>query len=427
MYGWKKIWIILMVFAFCVFLGVSVVFASSESNEITFWKFADVQGDKLLQPYVDKWNATYTPKVQFVSIPVGEYEERRLPTAFAAGAGPDVFWVSSGDFLRYYNDGLLEPFDSYLSQEEINDMHPVARGRVTVDGHIYGLPIEMEPLALFYSKKAFSESGLSETAPASWEELIDMAMKLTKENRYGLAFWSDPPTVQLPFWWYPWLWSAGGDVVTDDWSKSVINSDAGVAALQLWGDLINKYKVSPRGELAIPYHNPALLAEGITAIQEVGVWSINMLKETYPEFEYGVFPIPPREVGGKSISVIGGWAQVVNAKSPHVEDAVRFTRWLIYDTDFLAYWNITGPYSRFPTLNSMIDKYHDFYSQSPINIFTKDILPTSRPEPRYPPAMRRYLMDAIQGVIYGNISAQEAANVAAEKIDEFLSTYKGAH
>ena len=37
----------------------------------------------------------------------------KLPTAFASGQGPDIFLISPGDFLRYYNGGVLLDLTPY--------------------------------------------------------------------------------------------------------------------------------------------------------------------------------------------------------------------------------------------------------------------------------------------------------------------------
>ena len=60
-----------------------------------------------------------------------------------------------------------------------------------VDGKIYGLPYEVEPMAMYYSVDAFNEVGLTEKdIPKTWEELLSVAKKLT--NRSATASCSRP-------------------------------------------------------------------------------------------------------------------------------------------------------------------------------------------------------------------------------------------
>lgn len=52
-----------------------------------------------------------------------------------------------------------------------------------VDGKIFGIPMEVEPMAMYYSVKAFEEAGLNENdVPKTWEALLEVAKKLTTSS-----------------------------------------------------------------------------------------------------------------------------------------------------------------------------------------------------------------------------------------------------
>ncbi len=73
-----------------------------------------------------------------------------------------------------------------------------------VDGKIYGIPMEVEPMAMYYSVKAFEEAGLNENdVPNTWDELLELG-KLTTADRYGVLFETTPGYYQN-FTWYPFL------------------------------------------------------------------------------------------------------------------------------------------------------------------------------------------------------------------------------
>ena len=88
-----------------------------------------------------------------------------------------------------------------------------------VDDKIYGLPMEVEPMAMYYSVKAFQEVGLSEAnIPKTWDEYLEIAKKLTKGNRFGCLFETIPGYYQT-FTWYPFMWQGGSDIATQDREK----------------------------------------------------------------------------------------------------------------------------------------------------------------------------------------------------------------
>ncbi|BAS27878.1 ABC transporter substrate-binding protein [Limnochorda pilosa] len=402
-------------------LAATLAAPAFAAEPITFWKFADTYGDPTIQEYVDQWNAAHSPKVEFVSIPWAEYTTTRLTAAFASGQGPDVFWVSPGDFLRYVSNGILEPMDTYLTASQVEDLVPVARDKATVNGRIYGVPVELEPLAVFYDKDLFEEKGLA--VPQSWDELVRVAQALTTPERFGLVIEPAADFYQL-FTFYPFLWSAGGDVMDEGWTQARIASPESVAALQFWSDLVNVHGVSPKSQPAAA-NDVTMLGSGFGAMQVTGMWAVKILKEQYPDFNYGVFPVPPKERGGESVSVTGGWMQVINAKSKDVEGAAEFTRWLFYESDFPVVWTIQKN-SKFPTLQSILDANREYFHSGPMKVFTEEILPAARPEPRFPPEVQRALLDALQGTMFGGVPAEMAAKTAEAQINRFLRTYTGA-
>ena len=223
------------------------------AQTLKFWQFYGPGGgvasqDKWFVDVAKSWNDSHEVKVELVYVPNSAYMDgTKLPTAFASGAGPDLFIISPGDFLRYYNGGVLLDLTPFMEQSARDDFLPSVIANRMVDGKIYGLPYEVEPMAMYYSVDAFNEVGLTEKdIPKTWEELLSVAKKLTNQKRYGVLFETNPGYYQN-FTWYPFLWEAGGDFQTKD-GKSAFNSPATVAALKFWQDAINT-GVAPRKPL----------------------------------------------------------------------------------------------------------------------------------------------------------------------------------
>jgi len=62
-----------------------------------------------------------------------------------------------------------------------------------VSREIYGLPYEVEPMAMYYSVEAFAEIGLTEKdVPKTWDELLAIGKKLTNAKRFGVLFETSP-------------------------------------------------------------------------------------------------------------------------------------------------------------------------------------------------------------------------------------------
>ena len=82
--------------------------------------------------------------------------------------------------------------------------------------------------------------------------------------------------------------------------------------------------------------------------------------------------------------------------------------------------------SDMPTRTSAITQGAEAFNKGNLGIFTKDILPGVRAEPRLPPEVYKIISDAIQQAQLGGADPQATATAASQQLDAFLATYKGA-
>ncbi|ADD42792.1 ABC transporter substrate-binding protein [Stackebrandtia nassauensis] len=408
--------------------------AGSNPDELVFWHFvgpSSPQG-KWQTTMVDDWNKHNKVRITERFVPFGDYASGpTLQTSFSADSGPDIFLLSPGDFLRYHNAGVLMDLTPYLPQSVRDDYLPGTLDSRSFDGKVYGLPIESEPLALFYSHDAFEKAGLSEAdVPANWDQMLDVADKLTTDRRFGLLFETNPGYYQN-FTWYPFLWQGGGSPVSKDQKSGRFDSKATVDALALWQDSINR-RVAP----TLPQGSGGMdtisnLGNGYCAMQQTGVWGVGELGIQLPDFKFGVAPLP-KPPGGKDITTAGGWALVANVRGRNPEAAAEFIAWALgSDEDDCV--------ERGRQLNTVIKKnlpvrrsVRDLAEKSGdidtdnYRKFVEEIAPIAVGEPRYPVEIYRSISDAIQAC---QLDGADPATVAAdtdEQIQTFVSTYEGA-
>ena len=414
--------------------GFPYISRARAAQTLKFWQFYAPGGgvatqDKWFEEVVKGWNDTHDVKVELVYVPNNAYMDgTKLPTAFASGAGPDLFIISPGDFLRYYNGGVLLDLTPFMEEAARADFFPSVIANRMVNGKIYGLPYEVEPMAMYYSVEAFAEAWLTEKdVPKTWDELLTVAKKLTNEKRFGVLFETSPGYYQN-FTWYPFLWEAGGDFQTAD-GKSAFNSPATVQALKFWQDAVNM-GVAPRKPLggggwdAVPN-----IGSGYCAMQNVGIWAIAQLREGAPNFKYGIFrlPTPP---GGKYLTIGGGWAFVANAKGSNPKAAGEFCAWALGSmkpdsVDRIVDW-CTKAKSDMPPRKSALEAGKAAFDSGFLKTFTDEIYPGARAEPRMPPPVYKAISDAIQACQLNGQKPEDAAAAASEQIDAFLANYKGA-
>jgi multiple sugar transport system substrate-binding protein len=409
----------------------------SASGALKFWQFYAPGGDvpaqsKWFENTVDAWNKKNETQIKLEYIPVTEYlSGSKLQTAFSSGEGPDIFIISPGDFLRYYNGGVLEDLSQYMEEDAKNDFYENVMTTRTVDGKYYALPMEVEPMAMYYSVKAFEDAGLSEAdIPTTWEGLLDVAGKLKKGDSFGLLFDTNPGYYQN-FTWYPFMWQGGGDVVAESGKESTFDSKGAIQALQFWQDAIES-RVAPRKALGTGANDIVPnLAQGYCAIQNCGIWAVADMRANAPDFEYGLFklPLPP---GGRYTTDLGGWAFVANSEGKNPEEAGKFCVWALgsMSEDSIQRgvdW-CTKAKSDIAPRKSVQEKAEEegAFDSGPMKFFREEAFPGGRGEPRYTPEVYKPVSDAIQACQLDGADPGQQAEQTTQTIDAFLKGYSGA-
>lgn len=190
--------------------------------------------------------------------PVASYDDyhSKLNTQLTSHTAPDVFYVGDDHVAELVANGVLAPLDEQLAQagspisagDFSKDIYQVAMK----DGHIYGLPNDVNPDAFFYSKKALAAAGITQD-PATLAEsdqwttqaFFDMTQKLKAAGITGAAFWNYWSTTAS-------IMQTQGGKVYDANGAYVANKDTtSVTAMQAWADRFKD------GELAVADSMPA--------------------------------------------------------------------------------------------------------------------------------------------------------------------------
>ena len=395
---------------------LSVSTAAAQDNVLKFWTFEYADNvDPFFDQYVAEWNASHDLQVERQEFPWAQYTGEILSTGIDTGDAPDVFFISPGDWRRYAEGGLALPLQDYIPDYLKEDVLPASWDAVTLNGNVLSLPFEMEPVVLWYNKTMLAEAGVE--VPTSWDELVAAAQALTTEDRYGILIPTNPDYYEN-FVFYPFLWMAGGEVMNQDFTAAAVNTPEAARALDLWGTLVREGYAAPNSTGSDP--TDERFPTGQAAMFVSGYWVYGWIQSTYPDFvqDLGVANIPAPNAGDELKTVYGGWTVKVYSGTEHpaeaadfainmfgAEDNTRATEWAtVYNT-------------KLSPRASVIADNPDFYAQFPHDVFANDIFPTARPEPSYPPEIAQSVWEAIQDVMFNNVSGADAAAAWAEKID----------
>ena len=163
--------------------------------------------------------------------------------------------------------------------------------------------------------------------PQTWDQLLDVAQKLTTDERFGVSLKPALATTRTSPG-IPFMWEGGAELVNADGKTSGMRDPGAVQALKLWQDAINNGS-APRKVLGTGGGDVAAnLGAGYTAIQNCGIWGISAMENNAPDVDYGIFKLPMPE-GGTNSTVAGGWAFVANAKGKDPETSSKFAVWAL--------------------------------------------------------------------------------------------------
>lgn len=385
-----------------------------EKITLEMWKFKSAMEDHILYDWIDRWNEAHeTVQVNLTLIPFNEYLSTKLPTAFATNSAPDIYMISAGSFMKYAKAGCMMPLDPYIDEALKRDFYGPNIATVTHDGAMLGMPIEREPVALFYNKALFEEKAIE--PPKHWQDLLVALEALHSDDIAGIYMPIQPNDYQN-FIFYSFLMQVKGDAVKEEGMQAGTTLPA-TEALSLWRKLT-----------AFSYKNQALvqspsditaLATGKVAMQISGYWGINMLEGFYPDFDYGVVPLPyPEE--GINRSVYGGWYQIVNPGSDHAKEAAEFTAWMWGEgNENIQDWYREA--SKFPVRKSLFEQmYGETFNVGNNRIFAKDILPYAIPEPAYDTDINNAISRALQDAMF----TDKKIPLIAEELDKKIGRYR---
>lgn len=318
--------------------------ASSDGKvELTFMFRGNPQELEAYKATVKRYEeANKDVKVTMVQTAPDQYDTK-LKSAIAGRKIPDVFFYNPAQVKAYVNSGVLLDITEHVegsSEIKIDDIWEAGVNKYRFDGEtlgqgeIYGLPKDLGPFALGYNKTMFEEAGIplpDKDKPYTWDEFIDVAKKLTKDNdgdgkmdQYGTGF-------NVNWALQPFVWSNGADWINEEGTKVTIDDPKFIEALQFFVDQQNKYQITPSIGDAQTLDTYQRWLKGQLAFFPVGPWDMAAFKEQL-KFEYDLLPWPAGSTG-ESSAWVGSLGIGVGATTKHAKEAAELAMYLSADQE----------------------------------------------------------------------------------------------
>jgi multiple sugar transport system substrate-binding protein len=278
------------------------------------------------------------------------------------GSAPDIIWVNTENMGALVKSGaaadLNDLFLKGWTKDQDADFFVRAGWDATlVNGKRYAVPLFHATTSLFYRKDLFKEAGVDPASIKTWDDLVEAAKKLTrdadKDGRVDVWGFGTPLSTERTGGTtaFTTMLVAAGKV----WDNCKPNyaNDAGVRAVQLHVDMINKYKVMPKE--AIANNVDDVVDQFVAGRYAIATMPFARYAQVGKQAKWGadnlgVLPWPAWTADKVGPQQVQGWWAAVWSRSKNAKEAGAFVEWMI-SRDSVHEWAVTG--GQVPTRTSV--------------------------------------------------------------------------
>lgn len=394
--------------------------SKGESDDVTLtfglWdKHQLVVMEEIAEEY-EKENENIT--IEFQLTPYGQYWTK-LETAATGEALPDIFWMNGPNIVKYATNDMMLSLDELIEEDNI-DLSLFPQGLVdlyTVDDELYGMPKDWDTTALWFNKQIFDDYGVDyPTDDWTWDDMIEAARKLTDEDKgiYGLNAGTDSQEIL-----YNTIAQSGGEIISDDMTKSGYDSPEAISGTQRWVDVIDE-GLSPTLEQQADTNGYEMFKAGKVAMIYAASWNIPVFLESdlvRDDIDLVVMPLIEERAAS-----IHGLANAISAKTEHPEEAWDFVKYLA-GKDANEIWAESGTIipARMDVLDIWKDVHPELNLQAYVDTLDHSIMhPVSINTPKW----NEYEKDYLNLMWSGELSVEEGLKKLAEDMNEALDSEK---
>lgn len=346
---------------------------------ITYWRVFDGEDDfadiikayKALHPYVT---------IEYRKLRFEEYESELL-NALAEDRGPDIFSIHNTWMRKYESKLAPAPLSTSMvypvvkgsiKKEVINEIQVIpfltvsgvkntfveaVASDVVINNKIYGLPLSVDTLAMYYNRDLFNNAGIVSPAMYWNKDFLKTVNKLTRQDlkrgilQAGVAL-GGSDNISRASDILAALMMQNGATMINDGGAVVFNkiSESGAAsgynpgkeALRFYADFANptkeSYSWNEEQKNALD-----MFISGNLAIMFGYAYDLETIKTQAPKLNFSIAKFPQIEgTPPTNINFANYWVEVVSKKSKYQNEAWDFLQFLTSEAQVKIYLEKTN-------------------------------------------------------------------------------------
>lgn len=300
--------------------------ADGKGITVAIWDNNQLSG---LKQIADDWSKESGVPVKFQVMDWDSYWTT-LEAGVSGGQMPDVFWMHSSYADMYTGSDILLPLDDYVDKSDkisFDDYYDGITELYEKDGKHYAIPKDHDTIAVVYNKKIFDKYGVSyPTKDWTWEDFADIAKKITDAGKDDGVYGTYMNTGSNQSGWYDVVYSFGGEIINSDRTKSGMDNENTLKAMNFIGDKI--LPSCPSQDSMANTSGDTMMISGKLGMYLDGSWMINSYYTSDIKDDLAWVELPYEDVNGNGTcdkeercSIYNGLGWSIYKNSPHKDEA----------------------------------------------------------------------------------------------------------
>lgn len=429
---------------------------ATKTNTITVWGFDDPD---VFKPIIRDYQKQFkNVTVNYVKKTLDDDYELESLNAIAAGKGPDV-WTIPNDWINRHADKLV-PYtpvkagkDALSKVDPTKYFLPVVLKNVTIKGKIYGLTPSVDTLRLYcnsalmdaarsdFEKATKSDptyrkqvTSILDRGPLFWEDIVALNKAFTKKDGVNLtrpfiALGASNNVTNADDIFYLLMLQNKTKIFSDDGQTAILNLPsltaggesltAAAKALDFYTSFANPASENYSWNTSQPADTDAFTSGKVLAIFGYNTYA-EQLAQRYPTFKYRQWPMP--QILSSSNQEVTDFARF-NLMTVSTASASKTNAWnFVKFASSLGQTSYANATKRAGSTASKSPKklITDRQGGANPNSFEKFTAQTLPQKTRFPKKFDKDFVDAINDVVFGRLTSQQALDSVADKVTQLL-------